>query len=151
MVDRDEPFMGRNFQVVLELRGPRGGFRGQLDIACSQVVIPPLRLDDASPPVTDDSAPVAGAAPSRNLVLRRGHTGSSQLFDLWKLARDGESEQVRDVFVTLLGENLKAVTAWHFSGCHVVGLDYSPLDALQVDVLIESLELSFKRVEQIAA
>lgn len=156
MPERTEPLIGRNFQVVIEIRGPRGGLREQRELACSRVLIPPLRLDDRPPPITDDTpfpgGPAqGGASPVRNLVLQRGHTGSSALFELWKAARDRESEQVRDVLVTLLGENHKPVTAWHFAGCHVVGLSYSPLDALDVGVLSESLELSFKSVEQVEA
>jgi len=145
---RVEPIVGRNFQVTLEVRGPRGGLRDEVELGFSQVVIPPLRLD-ARGRISDRDQPPPQLEANQNLVLRRGHTGSSRLFELWKLARDREPEQVRDVFVTLLDESLKPVTAWHFAGCHVVSLDYTPLDALDVDVLYESLELSFKVVEQI--
>ena len=118
---RDEPLVPRNFQVWLTLRGPRGGIRDELELPCSQVV-----------------------------MLRRGHTGSDAMFRLWKAERDREREQLRDVLVTVLDERFEPVVGWHFAGCHVVSLDHSTLDALEVEVLTESLEISFKAVEQIA-
>lgn len=147
---RDEPLVARNFLVRLTLQGPRGGHAGTHELACTQVVFPPLRLDRR--PVRDGTDP--GDRPESeanpNLVLRRGHTGSPELYEWWRAERDRERDRVREVTVILLDEDLQQVTGWHFTGCHIVSLDYAPLDALDLGVFTESLELSFKTIEQIS-
>lgn len=156
------PIVTRHFDVRLTMQGPRGGVGEQLTLGFSQVVMPPFRLGGrpqpaaaVRPTLRDDVAgdadgddPISPA--SRNLVLRRGHTGSPELYELWRAERDRERHQLREVTVLLLDAELEPVTAWHFTGCHVVGLEYSPLDALDVGVLMETLEVSFKSVEQFA-
>lgn len=140
------PLVGRNFQVLIALQGPRGGSGKQHDLAVSHVVFPPFRLDGGR--VTDDGD-ARDPDVARNLVLRRGHTGSPELFEWWRAERDGDRFRVREVTVQLLDDAHKPVTAWQFIGCHVVSLDYSPLDAIDQGVLMESIELSFKKVTQI--
>lgn len=137
--DRETPLVARNFTVRLILHGPRGGHGGDHEVTVSHVVMPPFRVDGR-----EDREP---GAPT-NLVLQRGHTGSSELFELWRAERDRARFRVREAIVTLLDESLQPVTSWHFTGCRIVSLDYSPLDALDVDVLMERLELSFEKVEQ---
>lgn len=144
--DRLSPLVGRNFQVVVALHGPRGGQGGERELAFSHVLLPPFRLDDGK---VTDGGDTRDPSANTNLVLRRGHTGSPELYEWWRAERDDEQRRVREVTVTLLDEAHRAVTGWHFTGCHIVSLDYSPLDALEAGVLMESLELSFKRVDQI--
>ena len=146
MASADEPIVGRDFRVVLTVRGPRGGLHDEVELPFSEVVMPSLRLDGRGR-VDDRDEPVPSSNP--NLVLRRGHTGSSELFDLWKAARDRERHQLRDVVVMVLGTKRLPVVGWRFSGCHVVALDHSRLDALDGAVLTESLEVAFETVEQI--
>lgn len=141
--DRETPLVGRNFQVSVTILGPRGGHVADADVACSTVELPPFRLDDR--PVRDDSA---GPAEPRNLVLCRGHTGAPDFYEWWRAERDAGRNRVREVRVVLLDETHEPVTAWTFTGCHIVNLEYSALDALAVDVVTESLEVAFKKVEQ---
>ena len=153
--ERESPLVARNFQVRFVLLGPRGGRADERELAFSQVVFPPFRLDDRPAGNITDLTGIPGGdgrgpQVSRNLVLRRGHTGSPVLYEWWRAERDDERQRVREVTVILLDEEHEPVTAWHFTGCHVVSLDYSPLDAVDLGLLMESLELSFKRVEQIA-
>ena len=137
--DRETPLVARNFTVRLIRHGPRGGRGGDHELAVSHVVMPPFRVDGR-----DEREP---GAPT-NLVLQRGHTGSSELFELWRAERDRARFRVREAIVTLLDESLRPATSWHFTGCRIVSLDHSPLDALGVGVLMERLELSFEQVEQ---
>lgn len=148
MAERDVPVGGRNFRVSVVLGGPRGGSLRHREVTLSQVVMPSLRLD-ARP--RDERDPIDPGAPdaSSNLLLRRAHTGSSELWDYWRAERDRERRQVREVAVELLDGAGRPVTSWHFSGCHVVALHYSPLDAADSGLLTETLEVSFKRVEQV--
>lgn len=157
------PIVTRHFDVRLALMGPRGGSGEQLSIGFSQVVMPAFRLDGspaavpkaaARPTLRDDAAVEAdtalGAAAQEHLLLRRGHTGSPELYELWRAERDRERVQLREVTVLLLDGDLRPVTAWQFRDCHIVGLEYSPLDALDVGVLMETLEVSFKSFVQFA-
>lgn len=141
---RETPVVARNFRVRVTIHGPRGGHVADSDVACSEVVLPPFRLDGR--PIRDDTDP-AGELPD-NLVLRRGHTGSAAFYEWWRAERDSERNRVREVSVILLDEAHEPVTEWKFTGCHIVSLDYSTLDALALDVVTESLELAFKKVDQ---
>ena len=145
---RESPLVARNFRVRIGLRGPRGGSAGERELAFSQVVFPPFRVGGRMVRDNPDDGDARGPEESTNLVLRRGHTGSPELYQWWRAERDGERVRVRDVVVVLLGEDHRPVTAWHFTGCHIVSLCYSPLDALESGPLLESLEVAFKRVEQ---
>lgn len=151
-VDR-EPLLARNFRVRLILHGPRGGRGGEHDVAFSSVVMPPFLLDQ-TPAHTDrrrgDRDDSSEPEPSRHLMLRRGHTGSNQLFDWWRAERDAERFRVREVMIAVLDQERRPTTAWHFTSCRIVSLSYSPLDALAGGVLIETLELSFGEVDQVA-
>ena len=143
--DRESPLVARNFQVRVAVLGPRGGRVDESDVACSEVVLPSLRLDRR--PIRDE---VDNGAEPDHLVLRRGHTGSSVFFEWWRAERDSERDRVREVTVVQLDDAHEPVTAWTFTGCHIVSLDYSTLDALALGVVTESLELAFKSVDQIS-
>ena len=147
MAQRDLPVTGRNFQVVLGVEGSRGGSGRQLELACSEVVFPSFRLDGRDR-IDDGMPPPSDPRPSANLVLRRGFTGGNELYALWSAARDKENQQLRTVEVVVLDESFERVAIWRFAGCRVVNLDYTKLDALDGGVLQESLEVSFKRMEQ---
>lgn len=143
--ERESPLVVRNFQVRVAVLGPKGGRVAESEVACSAVVLPAFRLDRWHERNGDE--PADGASPD-NLVLRRGHTGSTTFYEWWRAERDSERDRVREVSVILLDEALEPVTEWRFTSCQVVSLDYSTLDALAVDVVIESLELAFETVEQ---
>ena len=147
MAKRELPLSGRNFQVILGVEGVRGGSGRQLEVAISDVVFPSFRLDQRNR-IDDRTPPPMGPAASENLVLRRGYTGGRELSALWRAARDKENQQLRSVEVTVLNESLERAATWQFTGCHVVSLDYTTLDALDGGVLKESLEISFKQMEQ---
>ncbi len=145
---RDTPHGARNFRVRVGLLGPRGGRGEERELAFSEVILPPFRLKDRVVP-DDRDEPDRGAP--RNLVLRRGHTGASELYEWWRAERDAERLRVREVTVMLLDETSRTVTSWRFTGCHLVSLQYSPLDALDSGALMETVELSFTSVDQFGA
>jgi hypothetical protein len=70
------------------------------------------------------------------------------LYDWWTHERAALLRGSHDVDVTVLDDAGKAVTTWAFEGCHLVALRYSPLDAVDSDVLMETAELSFDTVTQ---
>ena len=75
-------------------------------------------------------------------------TGSLDLYAWWNKARRGKAPQRRSVKVELLGEDQTSVVlTWHFRNARPVSLSYSPLNALEGSIVIETLELAFDRME----
>lgn len=134
-MERDVPVGGRDFQVWFGVLGPRGGRAKTFEVACSEVVLPRLG------PGRDDGA-------STRLVLRRGHTGSNELYRWWRAQHDGERRRVQEVAVDVLDERREPVTRWEFTGCRLIALEYTPLDAVRSAVLVESIEIEFDEVVQ---
>ncbi len=128
---RDRPCGGANFLVGFgagDARAASAGF--------SEVIFPTFTLEPGDP----------GAGQS--LVLKRGVTGSLDLYAWWNKARRGKAPQRRSVKVELLGEDQTSVVlTWHFRNARPVSLSYSPLNALEGSIVIETLELAFDRME----
>jgi phage tail-like protein len=121
------------------------------DVGFCEVVFPEFRIGPAErvkrggkrvapPPPTESQ--------SRHLILRRGVTGSRDLYEWWDQARRGKARQLRTVTVHLMTPDLsRAILTWRFYRARPVCLSYAPLNALQATVLIESVELEFDKME----
>ncbi len=86
--------------------------------------------------------PTAGSVP--NLVLKRGITLSSELWDWFAQYLDEGKVEPRDGQVELLaieGEEQKAVRVWSFTGGYPVKWTGPELNSLSAGVAFESLEL----------
>lgn len=117
---------------------PYGAFRFDVSIArrrieCSAVVLPRLVIGDAGP-VPDGVSP--------HLVVRRGYTGTLDLYEWWDAERSTRPPRGRRVVVDLLDEAGRPVTRWQFDGCRPIALDYSELDASRSAIVTESITLS---------
>jgi len=138
----DRPLLNANF--VVELGAGKGsGF--------AEVVFAPFA---AAPEAAHaPSLAAAATAPVANrIVLRRGATGALDLYDWWRQARDGRAPRRRTVTVKLLADDHASVlVTWRFRNVKPVSLAYSPLDALDGTVLMETIELAFDDVEMSAA
>ncbi len=137
------PYPARNFQVRVAVIGARGGRSGEFELDVSHVRLPVFRVDQDRTKSDEQQH-----GPARTLLLRRGHTGSTEFYEWWQDERNPKTRSEREVTVVLLDEGRRPVTGWHFSGCHLVGFDYSPLDALDSGVLMETAEVSFDDVRQ---
>jgi len=138
---RDRPLLNANF--VVELAAGKGsGF--------AEVLFGPFAAKPGTalqPLATAISTPVAD-----RLVLRRGATGALDLYAWWRQARDGRAPPRRTVTVKLLADDHATVLmTWRFGNVKPVSLAYSPLDALDGAVLMETIELAFDDVEMTAA
>ena len=106
----------------------------------SEVLLPEFRQDPGAlppPPGTEG-----------HLILKRGVRGSLDLYTWWDQARHGLVPPRPKVTVQLLGPDRRtAVLTWTFHQVHPVALSYSPLRALENEVVIETLELAFDRFE----
>ena len=130
-VERDLPYGSFHFDVRI------GDRRRRAASGFSAVILPTM-------PVQTGHAD----EPAALLVLRRGFTGALDLYEWWKQATEPRRSRGRVVAVELLDEQRREpVTTWRFTNCRPVSLDYSPLDALGSDVLIETIALSFDAVE----
>jgi len=139
---RDRPLLNTNF--VVELAAGKGsGFAEVLFgpfAAKPGTALQPLATALSAPPVAD------------RLVLRRGATGALDLYAWWRQARDGRAPPRRTVTVKLLADDHATVLmTWRFGNVKPVSLAYSPLDALDGAVLMETIELAFDDVEMTAA
>ncbi len=136
--ERDRPHLNSNFLVEFSA-GKASGF--------SEVIFAPftIAVDDA--PQTS----LAGAgAPANRLLLRRGATGALDLYQWWDQARQGKAPARRVVKVKLLAEDhATVVMSWRFRNVRPLSLCYSPLQAMDGGVLMETLELAFDAVEMI--
>lgn len=139
-VERDLPYGSFNFRVGI-------GGRGRASQGFSEVRLPRFLL---RPDVTAgrDAGRDAGVGDSAHLVLRRGFSGGLDLYAWWDQERQSKRSRGRIVTVELLDESShEPVVAWRFVGCRPVALEYSPLNALESSVVVETIMLSFDHVE----
>ena len=164
-MNRDVPASGRNFAVRVTQLGPRGGVRAEFELACRQVILPVMRVVERSRPLLggtlgrrldgppngppDDDTTDDGLDADDLLVLRRGHTGATELYDWWSTERSPVFRGSHNVEVVALADDGHAVTTWGFTDCHLVALRYSPLDAVDGHVLMETADVSFETITQI--
>jgi phage tail-like protein len=140
------PHANSNFLVDLGYGDPssfNGGF--------CEVIFPEFRIDVSQPAASHSEQASDGrdnGGRSQSLILRRGATGMLDLYEWWNKARSGKAPEARTVKVTLLAEDLSTVVCtWYFRRARPVSLSYSPLNAMQGGVLIESIELAFDSME----
>ena len=86
----------------------------------------------------------ADGSDAARLVLRRGFSGSLEVYRWWNETRLGKGKGGRTVEVALLdGERGDVVCTWTFASARPEQLSYSPLQALESSVMIETLTLSY--------
>ena len=127
------PVPGCHFRVELADANGR-----TVELGCSEVVFPPLSAHaGAQVSVTEEQ-----------LVIRRATGGDRLLHDWWQKACRGRAPQRRSVRVTLLSpDQERAVMHWRFRNARPVTLHYSPLNALDSALVIESLAIAFDSVD----
>jgi phage tail-like protein len=132
------PHANANFLVDLGYGDPNSATAG-----FCEVIFPEFRID-----VPQAATGTESGGRSQRLILRRGVTGTLDLYEWWNQARRGEAAQTRTVTIALLADDHStAVVTWHFHGARPVSLSYSPLNAMDAGVLIESIELAFDSLE----
>jgi phage tail-like protein len=89
---------------------------------------------------------LAGLRKFSNMILKRGLTQSTDLYDWWRQTMIGSILR-RDVVVTLLDENGQAVKRWVARGAWPVRYEGPRLNAEGNDVAMETLELTVEGFE----
>jgi phage tail-like protein len=139
-VHRDDPYININFVVQIEAV-PVAGF--------SEVILPPAWADvieyrEGGEPNTVRKLP--GRIHFGNLVLVRGVTGSTDLYDWWRAVVEGHVVR-RSVTVVLLDEAHDPVMRWIFRRAWPVRYQPSALNARGRETVIETLEIAHEGME----
>ena len=143
---RDHPYEGSNFLVDI---GP--GDPTDVRATFFRVELPNAMIDEVAYRAGNDKTQEArkqpGLAKYDHVVLKRGLLGSTDLWDWWKQAREGQQGVDRNVSVTLLDEERSAVWIWRFRNAFPVNYRVTPLDANASDIVIEELTLTFDSMD----
>jgi phage tail-like protein len=140
-VQRDNPYTNFNFVVDIGA-GEDLGF-SEADLPEGEIEV--IEYREGSDRVST-ARKLPGLAKYTNVALKRGVTGRVDLFDWWKAIRDGVPER-RNVTITLLDEQRDPVQRWQLRNAWPAKLDYSTLQGLGNEVVIETLELAHEGFE----
>jgi len=143
-VPRDNPYS--NFNFIVEINGSQ--------IAAFQEV---SGLDSENTPIEyregadkmNTTRKLPGIEKYPNLVLKRGITGSTVLWDWRKEVRDGSTTfpPTRDVVIQLQNEKHENVYKWKLTNAWCSKLSGPSLNAKGNDIAIETMELAYDRLD----
>lgn len=146
-VVRDDPYPAFNFLVELSVLGSDGnavvaGFSEVSGLEIEQEMISYRNGNDklASP------RQIPGLVKYSPLVLRRGVTGSSALWDWMQRCVSGNGERA-DGRIKLLDEQRQEVMAWRFRNALPRRLSGPVLNANTSEIALETLELTHQGLE----
>jgi phage tail-like protein len=144
---RDHPYEGSNFLV--DLGG--GGDPNDVRATFFRVELPDAIIDEVAYRSGNEKSQEArkqpGLAAYSHLILKRGLLGSTDLWEWWKQAREGQKNVDRNITVTLLDEERSAVWSWHFRNAFPVNYRVTPLDSNCSDIVAEELTLTFDSMD----
>jgi phage tail-like protein len=143
---RDHPYEGSNFLVNLGVFDP-----DDIRSTFGRIELPDAIVDEVAyrsgNDKTQDARKQPGLAKYSHLVLKRGLIGSTDLWDWWKQAREGQPDVDRNITITLLDEERSAVWSWRFRNAFPVNYRVTPLDASSSDLAVEELTLTFDSMD----
>lgn len=139
---RDHSYERSYFHVDIgDDSGPSAFRTVQLPVATTDVVVSRSGNDKVLEP---EKRP--GLVTYSNLVLVRGLTGRTDLFEWWEQVRSGGTEARRDVAVSLTDERRETVWSWRFTNAFPAAYRFSALEADSSQPVNEILELAFTRM-----
>ncbi len=140
MPRQNDPFLNTKFRVEID---------GISIHEFSEVIMPQARADvvewrtGSEPSVRK----LPGLISYSNLVLRRGLTGSNELFEYWKEVVDGTLSR-RGIVVSLLDETGQTVVKrWSFHETWPCRYELSRLDAVWDEVVTETVDIAYEHFE----
>ena len=143
---RDDPYEGSNFLVDMGVFDP-----SDVRATFFRVELPDAIIDEVAyrsgGDKTQESRKQPGLAKYSHLVLKRGLIGSTDLWEWWKQAREGQPNVDRNVTITLLDEARSPVWAWRFRKAFPVNYRVPLLDAGSSDIAVEELTLTFDSMD----
>ena len=140
-VQRDNPYLNFNFTVDIGVGDELGfseveGLSGEIEV---------IEYREGADKV-NTARKLPGLAKYPNVMLKRGITGRTDLFEWWKSVRDGQVQR-RNVTITLLDEQRQPVLRWLLRNAWPVKLEGPALNATGNEVAIETLELAHEGLE----
>ncbi len=146
-VVRSQPYSNSHFVVYSGVGGA-----GAVRMGFAEVIFPPFTIDGIEW-THDESAAIQGTevantAINKHIILRRGFTGSLDLYHWWEKASRGKAPRRRVMKIELLSDDHStAVLTWRFRNVRPVSLFYSPLRAIEGGIVMETVVLAFDSVE----
>jgi phage tail-like protein len=144
---RDHPYAQFNFLVDLgtgDTESPEAGFQECSAIDMSIDVIEYRNGNDKA----NNVRKLPGLARSGDVTLKRGISGSLNLYKWIDQVRNGDPGARRNVVIQLQSEDhTQVVFTWKLFGAFPVKLSGGPLNAKGTDVAIEELTLAYERLE----
>ena len=138
---RDDPYLNFKFRVEID---------GVTVAGFSEADLPAGRIEAVAYREGTDNQSAARLLPGRvawdPVVLRRGFTGDSQLFQWWSEVLNGEVAR-RNVSIILMDGQRRDVARWVIQGAWPQKWDGPDLRGLGNEVAIETLELAHEGVE----
>jgi phage tail-like protein len=141
-VPRRDPYPGFNYLVEL---GDPENIAGFSEVHLGAAHVELIEYREGADRV-NAVRKLPGLARYDNVVLKRGITGSTGLWDWFDEVRDGAASR-RDVRIVLLDEQRNAVARWLLRNALPVKYEAPTLRAAGNEVAIETLELAHERLE----
>ena len=143
---RDDPYSAQNFRVVIsgvldDGQAVRGSFS---EVSGLDVEITPIEYRNGSEDITVRKVP--GLKKFSNIVLKRGITGDTTLWNWMKSVMDGRVQRA-DGTITLLDESRQPVLVWKFRRAFPCKLTGPELNARANEIAIETLEIRHEGLE----
>lgn len=133
---RNDPYRNFNFTVEID---------GIASVGFSEVIFPSSTIGVVEYREGSDTTSASRKLPGRvhytNVVLQRGVSKSTDLWDWFEAVRDGTSNR-RNGSIVLLDTDRTEVRRWNFSGAWPCRYDISPLSGGGQETVIETLELA---------
>ncbi len=144
---RDRPYANFNFLVNLGV-----GDALEVQAGFTEVILPEARVDIIEYRNGNEKESgvrkLTGRERYANCILKRGVIGSLDLYEWWDDVRNGNNTTLRNVEIRLLSENrADVVLTWKLLRARPVAISFGPLQAAGKNILLESLELAFERLE----
>jgi phage tail-like protein len=143
---RDHPYEGSNFLVdmgVYDSSDMRATF---FHVDLPEAIIDAVAYRNGNEK-SQESRKQPGLAKYSDLVLKRGLAGSTDLWEWWKQAREGQPNVDRNITITLLDEERNAVWAWRFRNAFPVNYRVTALDSASSEIVVEELALAFDTMD----
>jgi phage tail-like protein len=143
---RDHPYEGSNFLIDMGVFDP-----SDIRATFFRVELPDAIVDEVAyrsgAEKAQDARKQPGLAKYGHLVLKRGLIGSTDLWEWWKQAREGQSNLDRNIMITLLDEERVPVWSWRFRNAFPVNYRVTSLDASSSDIAVEELTVTFDSMD----
>lgn len=140
-VQRDNPYS--NFNFLVEIEGVASAGFAEADLPAGTIEAIEYREGGDK---TSGARKLPGRVSYENVVLRRGLSGRTDVYDWWRAVRDGALDR-RNVAILLLDEARNPVQRWLLRDAWPTRLAYSRLDGLGNEIAIETLELVYEAFE----